>query len=346
MHKIHISKRDITQQNEPQSLNISVLNVQSACNKVDKISDYIVENNSDVVFLCETWISEQNDYTCDQLTPQTHTIHHVPRVGKLGGGVGIVTRNALRAQSINEPQFQSFEHAVIRLKSQNTYVTAIVVYRPPGYVSEQFFSDFGSLLDGYALSKNKLIICGDFNTHIDNTSDKATIKFSSILSDFGLVQHTKTPTHLSGHTLDLVITRADDELMTDTPNTDELFSDHFDLKFKYKLHNDNEGPSFTTFRKLKNINVEHFKNELTGLNNIDYSSHDLDSLLSLYSSVTQEALDKVAPTRKKRVKTHTLKPWIYEDVKCERKLRRKLEQKCSKIGTRTHWPSTEISVIT
>ena len=69
---------------ESQSLNISVLNAQSACNKVDKISNNIVENNSDIVFLSETWIPEHNDFTCDQISPRTHTMHHVPVSGKLG----------------------------------------------------------------------------------------------------------------------------------------------------------------------------------------------------------------------------------------------------------------------
>ena len=315
LFKIDTSNGDFTDRSKTQSLNISVLNVQSACNKVDKISDYIAENKCDIVFLSETWISENNDYTCDQITPRTHTIHHVPRVGKSGGGVAIVTSNSLRAQPSDESKFQIFENAAVRLKLRNENVTLTSVYRPPGYVSEQFFSDFSSLLENYALAKNRLIICGDFNIHVDNKSDKATHKFNSILTDFGLVQHASVPTHLSGHTLDLVITRANDEFMTDTPNTNELFSDHFDVKFHYDLKNNDDGPTFSSFRKLKNIDVEHFKCELAGLNSIDYSAHDLDSLLSVYSTTMQSALDKVAPIRKKRIKTQTLKPWIDEEVK-------------------------------
>ena len=283
-------------------------------------------NNSDIVFLSKTWISEQNDFTCDQLTPRTHTIHHVPRIGKPGGGVGIVTRNVLRSQPSENPKFETFESAAVRLKSRNTYVTAIVVYRPPGYVSEQFYSEFSCLLESYTLAKNKLIICGDFNIHIDNKSDQAAQKFTRILTDFGLVQHTHIPTHLSGHTLDLVITRSNDELMTDIPETHELFSDHFDVKFQYNSKNDNETPTFIKFRKLKNINVDDLKSELESLNSLDYKAHDLDSLLSVYTSTMQSALDKFAPMRTKRTKALTLKPWIDEEVIYERKLRRKCER--------------------
>ena len=313
-------------QRQQKELNISVLNVQSACNKADRISDYIVENNSDIVFLGETWISEDNNFTCDQLTPQTHTIHHVPRVGKPGGGVGIISRNLLRAQPITVPRFNAFEHAATRIKAPTTYITAVAVYRPPGHVSEQFFSEFATLLETHALTKDRLIICGDFNIHLDKKSEQTSTKFIGLLRDFGLVQHTHTPTHLSGHTLDLVITRSDDDFIIDSPKTGELFSDHFDVMFRYKLENVAETQSFIKVRKLKQIDIESFKNELGGLNRIDYTAHDLDTLLDAYSATLRHALDKVAPLRTKRIKSQTLKPWIDEEVINERKRRRQLER--------------------
>ena len=86
--------------------------------------------------------------------------------------------------------------------------------------------------------------------------------------------------------------------MMDTPNTNELFSDHFDVKFQYASNPTVEGPKYSTFRKLKNIDVDSFKSEISGLNSMDYSAHNLDSLLSVYSSTIQSALDKVAPVLK------------------------------------------------
>jgi len=42
----------------------------------------------------------------------------------------------------------------------------------------------------------------------------------------GLQQHVDKPTHVSGHTLDLVITKEVDEPLSTTPVVDYLFSDH------------------------------------------------------------------------------------------------------------------------
>ena len=76
--------------------------------------------------------------------------------------------------------------------------------------------------------------------------------------------------------------------------------------------------------------MDNFKIELAEFENIDFKLHDLDTLISIYTSTTQSALDKVAPMCTKRIKTHTLKPWIDEDVKNERKLRRRYERKMLK----------------
>ena len=67
-------------QNDHKSVNVIVLNVQSACNKVDQISDYILESRLDIVFLSETWIPETNTHTCDQFTPDIRPTTSLERV--------------------------------------------------------------------------------------------------------------------------------------------------------------------------------------------------------------------------------------------------------------------------
>ena len=55
-----------------------------------------------------------------------------------------------------------------------------------------------------------LLIVGDFNYHVDNTTSPETIKFNKILEMFNLQQHVNGPTHKKGHTLDLIMTRIGD----------------------------------------------------------------------------------------------------------------------------------------
>ena len=53
-----------------------------------------------------------------------------------------------------------------------------------------------------------LVISGDFNLHLDDLRDNDTKKFMDLLETSSLLQHVSGPTHLSGHTLDLIVNRS------------------------------------------------------------------------------------------------------------------------------------------
>ena len=48
----------------------------------------------------------------------------------------------------------------------------------------------------------------DFNIHMDKLEHPDTVTFNELLESFDLVNYTTFPTHLSKHTLDLVITNS------------------------------------------------------------------------------------------------------------------------------------------
>ncbi len=70
-----------------------------------------------------------------------------------------------------------------------------------------FYKEFSKLMSHYNIIKDEVIICGDFNIHVNKPDDPNTKKFMDILSQFNLVQHINEPTHKLGNTLDLIITR-------------------------------------------------------------------------------------------------------------------------------------------
>ena len=71
-----------------------------------------------------------------------------------------------------------------------------------------------------------LVISGDFNLHLDDLRDNDTKKFMDLLETFSLSQHVSGPTHLSGLTLDLIITRSSDDIVLASPKTTFPISDH------------------------------------------------------------------------------------------------------------------------
>ena len=59
------------------------------------------------------------------------------------------------------------------------------------------------------------------------TSMTDTKKFMDLLETFSLSQHVSGPTHLSGHTLDLITTRLSHDVDLASPKATFPLSDHF-----------------------------------------------------------------------------------------------------------------------
>ena len=68
------------------------------------------------------------------------------------------------------------------------------------------------------------VLVGDFNIHYDDLS-KAD-KLIDLLDTFGLIQHVKTPTHIHGHILDLVISWAVDQSVASVTVKPMSIADH------------------------------------------------------------------------------------------------------------------------
>ena len=76
-----------------------------------------------------------------------------------------------------------------------------------------FIDDLGDLLELTSAMNGKLVLLGDFNVHVDSGSDSEATDLQSLFDCFGLVQHVHGATHIEGHTLDLVVSRASDDIV-------------------------------------------------------------------------------------------------------------------------------------
>ena len=69
------------------------------------------------------------------------------------------------------------------------------------------------------------MIVGDFNIHVDDSTDIQAGKLHDIIASHSLHQHVTSPTHTQGHTLDLVITH-DNQTISVHSVDPPLLSDH------------------------------------------------------------------------------------------------------------------------
>ena len=59
-----------------------------------------------------------------------------------------------------------------------------------------------------------VVVCRDCNVHYDLRDDGNAVRFTELLQSFGFVQHVTEPTHVHGHTFDLVITNSETDVLS------------------------------------------------------------------------------------------------------------------------------------
>ena len=76
---------------------------------------------------------------------------------------------------------------------------------------------------------------GDFNLHVDDGDNFQATRFVDILESYNLRQQVTGATHISGHTLDLAITKSNDVFLSDISHFDPVILDHSAVKINLLL---------------------------------------------------------------------------------------------------------------
>ena len=118
-----------------------------------------------------------------------------------------------------------------------------------------FFHEFSDYLESLVMCNELLLIYGDFITHMDVPSDADTIRLKDLLNSMGLVQHVERPTHIHGHTLDLIITQQADDIVDGEPLPERYFTDHATVICKLSVMRPVPRIKHAEYRKLKSIDI-------------------------------------------------------------------------------------------
>ena len=88
-----------------------------------------------------------------------------------------------------------------------------------------------------------------------------------------------------------------------------------------------------SYRKLRSIDVEHFKQDIIASTTLHPANGSVDELASAYSDGLSSLVDMHAPLRTKTIVLRPSCPWYSDDLHEAKHLRRKLERKwrCSKL---------------
>ena len=180
--------------------------------------------------------------------------------------------------------------------------------------------------------RGHLIIMGDMNIHMDNRTDVNAIKLHDILETMGLENHVEVPTHIHGHTLDLIISRKADDLRINNIETTYYVSDHSFVCAGTSLAKPDISYKTITYRKLRDIDMLSFKQDLQQSDLCVNASDNLDDLVNQYYDSICNVMNVYAPETTKTVKVVQNSPWFTQDLRELKLSRRKLEYKWRKSG--------------
>ena len=171
----------------------------------------------------------------------------------------------------------NFENFLLKISLHKESFDFLNIYRPPSSSTTSFFEQFQSLLEDIHHTTENLVIIGDFNFHLETTCSNSKT-FHSLVDSFDLIHKVNFPTHIHGYTLDLVLTKSNNDSISNVHNTD-AFSDHFSISFILNLSTPISQTNATvTFRKYHKIDKEKLKTDLLASELLNNPSKEADTL--------------------------------------------------------------------
>ena len=309
-------------------------NPQSLQNKLLDFIQTLIDNDIELAFVTETWMTCANNLTSGLLKESGYVMFHTFRSDQKGGGVAILTKTSFVAKNSKMFKFLTFEVVVqsVKLFNQVHPITLVTVYR----LNESkpvFIQEFYNFIEILSTNYTNLVICGDFNIHINNPTDSFVSDFNDILNTFSLSQSVHFPTHKLGNTLDLII--HDPSILTIENISVEIpdRSDHYMIFFEILCNIESNSKREITFRNIKNVDMQNFKNDIKNASNLFTESCDknnFSSSLSLFNDIFGDIVDSHAPLIKKQVDINQKPCWLDHEFKAARNHRRKLYKKWKK----------------
>ena len=216
-------------------LTLSILNAQLIKNKKLVLYGQLIHHDVDICILTETWLSKNDsDITWLQYTVLNKAPYQMltsNRTGRKGGDVALIVKSYLRVKQIGEGQLRSFQFCKWQVQVHHTSITLVSIYHPPynnktKVANVEFLDEYTYWLAETSANDKNLVICGDYNMHVNNPNDEDAANFLETNAALGLKQHVTFATHTSGNTLDLIFTEVNGGIGVADYIPDSYISDH------------------------------------------------------------------------------------------------------------------------
>ena len=294
------------------------------------------DSNIDICAITETWLKIDDDLTMKMVPPPNYNIHSTPRTtGKQGGGLALVYKNHINVSHKGIYNTETMECSEYLLKTAQLLINLYVIYCMPFTSVLTFCNDLANLIElNITKNRGKLLLVGDFNIHLDEPAHSDTILFTDTLESLDLQNMVKSPTHRSGHILDVIITECNSPLVSSV-HIGHQFSDHKFIHAVLSATKPVPVEMTVKYWKVKNINIDKFGSDVRNYCTDQDQERSLEELLTHYNEMLLGTLNKHAPLHENKCKITHRQPWFNDRIKQELVLRRRLE--CKWLNDQTEY---------
>ena len=138
-----------------------------------------------------------------------------------------------------------------------------------------------------------------------------------------------------GHTIDLVITKMDDNIVNNL-SVGSLLSYHFSINFNLNVGKPPPIREFLQYRKLKSVNHQQLDKDIQIAGLAHESGDDINQLVTQYNDQLSEILDIHAPNKRDKLVIKPIAMWYTPSITKAKRLRRKLERQWRRIKLTVH----------
>ena len=136
-------------------------------------------------------------------------------------------------------------------------------------------------------------IAGDSNIHVDISSDYDSQKVLEVLYSMGSLwqQHITQPSHMGGHTLDLIITCEFDHITGSTPTPDHFLSDYKAILFSINTPKPPLAVKNLRYQITRQINVQSLMSDFSASRLCGNMPHQLNDLVYCYITTLSDSIE-------------------------------------------------------
>ena len=330
-----------------------LINIQSVGNKTIKINSLINELDLDILMLTETWLCNNisDSSKIKEMTPKLHNFYHKPRENKLGGGVGIfIKKSFTKVQLMNTINFSSFEYLDVKITSVNKNIRIILIYRPPNKSKNEFIEELSDLIETFEDTRN-IVLCGDFNLHIDNQNDTYVKRFTDILENNDLINKVNSPTSIGSHIIDLVIHNKRGGITSNIEIEPEclISPTHKLITFEIDTKKTENIKKKIIYRNKDNFDAKNFidecTNEISRMNmncECEERSHQREQIcVTCHTEKSKKIMltkyNERCPENEKTITVRERAKWYNSELNEVKKQKRKMEYKWKRNKTIENW---------